>query len=279
MVIIGDRQYWLNTNLRRLWDEQGNIYAVLGFSRDITDRKKMDEHSYYTEKLASMGTLAAGVAHEINNPLAVILGFTDLLLEKAPPDSQEYDMLKSIERQGINAKRVVENLLSFARHKEHNVEHVDVNKNIETVLSVMGNTLRLNKIILDQQMQDDLPPINVDSGELQQVFFNIINNAIHAMQGGGTLTITTRLYNNDTVEICISDTGSGIKREHRNRIFDPLFTTKEVGKGTGLGLSVSYGIVTKHGGAITYETKTKDEAEETGTVFIIAFPAADKVKK
>ena len=202
MVIIGDRQYWFNTNLRRLWDEQGNIYAVLGISRDITDRKKMDEHSYYTEKLASMGTLAAGVAHEINNPLAVILGFTDLLLEKIPPDSQEYDMLKSIERQGINAKRVVENLLSFARHKEHNVEHVDVNKNIETVLSVMGNTLRLNKITLNQQMQDDLPPINIDSGELQQVFFNIINNAIHAMQGGGVLTITTRLYNNDTVEIC-----------------------------------------------------------------------------
>ncbi len=272
MVIIGDRQYWFNTNLRRLWDEQGNIYAVLGISRDITDRKKMDEHSYYTEKLASMGTLAAGVAHEINNPLAVILGFTDLLLEKIPPDSQEYDMLKSIERQGINAKRVVENLLSFARHKEHTVEHVDVNKNIETVLSVMGNTLRLNKITLDQQMQDDLPPINVDSGELQQVFFNIINNAIHAMQGGGVLTITTRLYNNDTVEISIADTGHGIKREHRSRIFDPLFTTKEVGKGTGLGLSVSYGIITKHGGAVTFETKTKEDSEETGTVFIIAFP-------
>jgi len=276
MVIVGDRQYWFNTNLRRLWDEQGNIYAVLGISRDITDRKKMDEHSYYTEKLASMGTMAAGVAHEINNPLAVILGFTDLLLEKTPPDSQEYDMLKSIERQGINAKRVVENLLSFARHKEHHVEHVDVNKNIETVISVMGNTLRLNKIILKQQMQNDLPPINVDSGELQQVFFNIINNAIHAMQGGGVLTITTRAYNNDTVEICIADTGHGIKRENRNRIFDPLFTTKEVGKGTGLGLSVSYGIVTKDGGAITFESKTKDESEETGTVFIIAFPIAAK---
>jgi PAS domain S-box-containing protein len=276
MVIVGDRQYWFNTNLRRLWDEQGNIYAVLGISRDITDRKKMDEHSYYTEKLASMGTMAAGVAHEINNPLAVILGFTDLLLEKTPPDSQEYDMLKSIERQGINAKRVVENLLSFARHKEHHVEHVDVNKNMETVISVMGNTLRLNKIILKQQMQNDLPPINVDSGELQQVFFNIINNAIHAMQGGGVLTITTRAYNNDTVEICIADTGHGIKRENRNRIFDPLFTTKEVGKGTGLGLSVSYGIVTKDGGAITFESKTKDESEETGTVFIIAFPIAAK---
>ncbi len=274
LVIIGERQYWFNTNLRRLFDEAGNIYAVLGISRDITERRKIEEHSYYTEKLASMGTLAAGVAHEINNPLGVILGFTDLLLEKVPPDSQEYDLLKTIERQGLNAKRVVENLLNFARHKEHKEEFVDINKNIETVLAVMNNTLLLNKILVKKQLEDNLPTVKADSGELQQVFFNIINNAIHAMQGGGVLTITTMLCNNDAVEISFADTGHGIKIEHRNRIFDPLFTTKEVGKGTGLGLSVSYGIVTKHGGAITFETKTKEESEETGTTFIIAFPAA-----
>ena len=275
MVIIGERQLWFNTKFRRLFDEAGNIYAVLGLSRDITERKQMEEHSYYTEKLASMGTLAAGVAHEINNPLGVILGFTDLLLDKYPPESQEYDMLKTIEKQGLNAKRVVENLLNFARHKEHKEETVDVNKNIETVLAVMNNTLLLNKISANKQMQENLPFVIADSGELQQVFFNVINNAIHAMQGGGVLTVTTRSFNNDTVEISIADTGHGIKKEHRNRIFDPLFTTKDVGKGTGLGLSVSYGIVTKHGGAITFETKTKEESEKTGTTFIIAFPAAE----
>jgi len=274
LVIIGERQFWFSTNLRRLFDEAGNIYAVLGISRDITERRKIEERSYYTEKLASMGTLAAGVAHEINNPIGIILGFTDLLLEKAPPDSQEYDLLKTIERQGLNAKRVVENLLNFARHKEHKEEFVDINKNIETVLAVMNNTLLLNKILVKKQLEDNLPTVKADSGELQQVFFNIINNAIHAMQGGGVLTITTMLCNNDAVEISFADTGHGIKIEHRNRIFDPLFTTKEVGKGTGLGLSVSYGIVTNHGGAITFETKTKEESEETGTAFIIAFPAA-----
>jgi PAS domain S-box-containing protein len=274
MVIVEDRQHWFNTNIRRLWDEAGNIYAVLGISRDITERKKMEEHSYYTEKLASMGTLAAGVAHEINNPLGIILGFTDLLLEKFPYDSEEYDMLKTIEKQGLNAKRVVENLLNFARHKEHKAEFVDINQNISTVLSVMGNTLLLNKISVVKDMREDLPLVSADAGELQQVFFNVINNAIYAMQGGGALTITTRLLNNDQIEIGIADTGLGIKKEHRKMIFDPLFTTKEVGKGTGLGLSVSYGIVTKHGGSITFKTRTKEESEETGTAFIVTFPVA-----
>jgi len=245
----------------------------LGISRDVTERKQMEEHSFYTEKLASMGTLAAGVAHEINNPLGVILGFTELLLEKFPADSEEYDFLKTIENQGLNAKRVIENLLNFARHKEHKEEAVDVNKNIENVLSIMGNTLLLNKIKAVKQLQSDLPPVTADAGELQQVFFNIINNAIYAMaqNGSGTLTLSTMSLT-DTVEIRIKDSGEGIKQENRKRIFDPLFTTKEVGKGTGLGLSVSYGIITKHGGNVTFETKTKYESEETGTTFIITLP-------
>ncbi|MFZ3138448.1 MAG: ATP-binding protein [Thermodesulfovibrionales bacterium] len=273
MVLIEDREYWLNTHFRRLWDEQGNIYAVLGIARDITERKGMEEHSYYTEKLAAMGTLAAGVAHEINNPLAVILGFTEILLEKVQPDSNEYDILKTIEKQGLNAKRVVENLLSFARHKEQKQEPLNVNEGIESVLNVMGNTLIVNKVSLKRQFEENLPAIIGDTGELQQVFFNIINNAIYAMKNGGTVTITTKSFD-EKVEIKIADTGCGIKKEHRKRIFDPLFTTKEVGKGTGLGLSVSYGIVKKHGGSITFDTKTKEESEEPGTTFIMDFPVA-----
>ena len=273
MVQIKDRGHWLNTHLRRLWDEQGNIYAVLGISRDVTERKEMEEHSYYTEKLAAMGTLAAGVAHEINNPLAVILGFTEILIEKVQPDSDEYDILKTIEKQGLNAKRVVENLLSFARLKEQKQEPINVNEGIESVLNVMGNTLIVNKVSVKRQFEENLPAIIGDTGELQQVFVNIINNAIYAMKNGGTLTITTKSFD-EKVEIKIADTGSGIKQEHIKRIFDPLFTTKEVGKGTGLGLSVSYGIVKKHGGSITFDTKTKEESEEPGTTFIMDFPVA-----
>jgi two-component system, NtrC family, sensor kinase len=111
-----------------------------------------------------------------------------------------------------------------------------------------------------------------DSGEMQQVFFNLINNAIHAMEGGGILSVATRSGDSQVV-IRISDTGHGIRKEHRTRIFDPLFTTKEVGKGTGLGLSVSYGIVTKHNGSISFETKTREESKQTGTTFSITFPA------
>jgi signal transduction histidine kinase len=270
-VILNNREFWFNTNLRGLIDEKGNIYSVLGIARDITDRKKMEEQSYYTEKLASLGTLAAGVAHEINNPLAVILGFTDILLEKLPQDLQEYDILKTIEKQATNAKRIVENLLSFVRHKEHKEQLVNINECIETVIDVMNNTIAINNIEVKKNLQEKLPFVKGDAGELQQVFFNIINNAIYVMKGGGLLTISTR-YDGEWVEICISDTGCGIPKEHRQRIFDPFFTTKEVGKGTGLGLWVSYNIIKKHNGIISFETKTKEESEETGTKFIIKLP-------
>ena len=274
-VWIGEHEYWLNTNVRRLWDKEGNIYAVLGISRDITDRKKIEEHSYHTEKLASMGTLAAGVAHEINNPLGIILGFTDILLEKSRSDSQEHEILKTIEKHGLRAKRVVENLLSFARYTERKEEIVDINKGITTVLAVVENTFLVNKIFINQHLQEDLPEVKGCSEELQQVFFNIINNAISAMKGGGILTIMTKALNNNNeqVEIKFADTGHGIKKEFRRKIFDPLFTTKKIGEGTGLGLSVSYGIITKHGGTITFETKTEEESENIGTTFTITLPA------
>lgn len=272
-VTVESKDYWLNTNLRALRDDKGNIYSVLAISRDITDRKKMEEQSYYTEKLASLGTLAAGVAHEINNPLAIILGFTDILLEKTSSGSQEYEILKTIERQATNAKRIVENLLSFVRHKEDKESLVNINECVETVLSVMNNTLTINNIELKKILQEDLPFVRGDAGQLQQVLFNIINNAVYVMKGGGTLTVSTR-YDGNWVEICISDTGCGIPKEYRQRIFDPFFTTKEVGKGTGLGLWVSYNIVKKHNGIITFETKTKEESDKTGTKFIIRLPAA-----
>lgn len=277
---IGEQEHWLNTNMRRLYDEEGRTFAILGISRDITATKKKEiekQIMYHTEKLASMGTLAAGVAHEINNPLAIILGFSDLLLEQSPPDSSEYTMLKTIEKHALNAKRVVEELLSFARYSEQKEETCDINKNIEVVLSVLKNILALNNISIESELHPDLPSIKGDPGKFQQVFLNLINNAIHAMKGGGTLSIKTRLLDNEFVEIRFGDTGHGINKEHRNKIFDPLFTTKKVGEGTGLGLSVCYGIITQHGGKITFESKTKEESITHGTAFIITLPVEKTV--
>ncbi len=275
LIRIGEKEIWLNTNFRRLLDDAGNIYAILGISRNITERKKMEAQGYYTEKLASMGTLAAGVAHEINNPLAIILGFTDMLLEKTPPDSEYHDILKTIEGQGHKAKKVVDNLLTFARTKEHTEISVDINKNIAEVLTVLSNNLLVHKVAINTlDLGQDLPPVNGDPDELQQVFLNLINNAVYAMKGGGTISVSTRLLDDGKwIEIRVSDTGSGIMKEHRKNIFDPLFTTKKVGDGTGLGLSVSYGIITRHRGTITFQTKTEEESKEHGTTFIITLPA------
>jgi len=273
-VMVEGHEYWLSINFGGLFDEKGEVFAVLGIARDITERKKLEQQMFYTEKLASIGTLAAGVAHEINNPLAIILGFTDMILEKVPAPSELHDTLKTIEKHGINAKRVVENLLSFTRLSEHKDENIDINKNIETVLRVVGNTLTINNIAVNRVLSESLPLVKGDPGELQQVLFNIINNAVSVMKGKGILTIITRTIEQwQKVEIRISDTGGGIKKEHRAKMFDPLFTTKKVGEGTGLGLFVSYGIIAKHGGTITFETKTEEESSQPGTTFIITLPA------
>ncbi len=242
---------------------------------DITERKKLEEQMLHTEKLASIGTLAAGVAHEINNPLAIILGFTDLLLEKASENSELYDILRTIQKQGNNAKRIVENLLSFVRYKERREEDIDINSSIEEVFAVNKNVFIIHKISVLKNMGGPFPVVRGDPNELQQVFFNIINNAIAVMKEGGKLTVETRLIDvekRQSIEIRISDTGAGIRPEHRQRIFDPLFTTKKVGEGTGLGLTVSYAIVKKYGGALAFETKISEESPNSGTTFIITLP-------
>jgi two-component system NtrC family sensor kinase len=225
--------------------------------------------------LASLGQLAAGVAHEINNPMAIILGYADMLLEKTDENAKEYKILKTIERQGNNCKRIVENLMSFARMPEGVQYDTDVNRNLELVLEVVQNTLLTKKIEYELLLAENLPRVRGDAGQLQQVFMNLLTNAVKAMPQGGKLSITSRLNQvGDKVEILITDTGEGIKREHLSKIFDPFFTTRKVGEGTGLGLSVSYAIVAKFGGTIYCASKSKEEVgeAESGTTFTVALP-------
>jgi len=276
-VQVGNREYWFSSNFVPLKDEEGKVFAVLGISRDITERKKLEEEQMYnTEKLASLGKLSAGVAHELNSPVAIIIGFSDLLLEKMEPGSKSHKILETIERQALNCKKIVESILSYARRPEVIEYSADVNENIEKVISVVENILIAKNITLEKRLTENLPKVRGDSGHLQQVFMNFVTNAFGAMKRGGVLAISTNLNSSgNKVEILFKDTGHGIKREYRNKIFEAFFTTKKVGEGTGLGLSVSHGIINKYGGEITFDTVAEEEdMEKKGTTFKVSLPVA-----
>jgi two-component system, NtrC family, sensor kinase len=271
---LGNHEFWLSTQLIAIKDDHGQVQGVLGISRDITEKKEIEKQMVNTEKLASLGLLAAGVAHEINNPLAVILGYCDYLLQKIPEGDKTHKILEKIDKQGNHCKKIVENLLSFSRYTEHSDTISEINANLENVLAVVENNLMIKKVHLEKFLEANLPRVQADPVKLQQVFLNLINNAMAAMPGGGTLSVVSRWdVPNNKIEVIISDSGSGIQKEDRGRIFDPFFTTKKVGEGTGLGLTVSYGIIQHYQGTINFDTKTAEEDPDNhGTSFKVILP-------
>ncbi len=273
-VLIGDQEFWFSTSIVGFQDEKGQIFTFEIISRDVTERKAMEDRMINMEKLASVGTLAAGVAHEINNPVAVILGFTEHLLEQTAALPEIHETLQIVEEEGLKCKKIVENLLSFARTPERTESSTEINKILEKMLAVVKNTLLLKKVRLESSFAPDVNRAKGDPRELQQVFINLINNAMGAMRGGGSLQVTTFLTpDQQRVAIEFSDTGSGIPREIQPKIFDPFFTTKETGEGTGLGLSMSYGIITKFGGTIMFTSYPVEEyPEKHGTTFTVYLP-------
>ncbi len=279
-LALPSRSFWFDIQYIPLKSEGPEEDYALAIARDITERKDIEQQLINTEKLASLGTMAAGVAHEINNPIGIMLGFCDLLLEKMDPGSMEYNDLKTIERHGLHCKSIVERLLSFARIREEHEECCDLNANIDSIVSVVKHTLHMNNIELVLSLAPDLPSVRGDSTGLQQVFLNLINNAVQAMDGKGSLRIETCHGSGAReVEATVTDTGCGIKREYLGKIFDPFFTTKKVGEGTGLGLSVSYGIITRFGGLI--ECRSLSEEEDPGacgTTIRVALPACHEAK-
>jgi PAS domain S-box-containing protein len=255
----------------------GEILGSTAIIKDVTEKMELEQRIYNTEKLASIGILAAGVAHEINNPLAVILGFTDLLLERFQPGTQEYEDLKMIEANANQAKKTVENMLGFARITEGLEEFVDVDQALNTVIKIVRNTLMTKKVEVALHIPVSLPKVRCDSREFQQVIFNLINNSFAAMEpGGGKLTISVRRQE-DSVQIAVEDTGKGIPDKIKPRIFDPFFTTKKVGEGTGLGLSLCYGIIKKYGGKIEFSSTCREDNPQrpSGTKFVISLPVHD----
>jgi two-component system, NtrC family, sensor kinase len=267
---------WISANFMPLKYEGGCMTAVLCIARDITENKKLERQLINTEKLASLGTLAAGVAHEINNPLGVMLGFCDLLVRKKDPSSQEYEDLKIIERQGLHCKQVVENLLSFARVGRETSTDTDLNTCLQDIIKVVHHSLEMKNVELRVELAENLPRVTGDDRQLQQVFLNLINNAAAAMPEGGLLTIwTNRAGGGKKVEVLIRDQGTGIPAEIMDHIFEPFYTTKPEGEGTGLGLFVSYGIINKYGGTILCESHTQGTADAPrGTDFRVVLPAS-----
>ncbi|MFW6118352.1 MAG: PAS domain S-box protein [Chloroflexota bacterium] len=258
----------LHESTSPIFDEKGDVVATVHVTRDITEQKQQNERLMMTDRLASIGELASGAAHELNNPLTSIIGFSQLLMEKEVPEDIRED-LKLINNEAQRAAAVTNNLLAFARKRAPTKQLNQINNIIEDVLQLRAHEHKVNHIDVDRHLAPNLPEIKVDYFQMQQVFMNIIINAEYFMikaHNGGTLTITTKKQNSN-VRISIADDGPGIPPENLGRVFDPFFTTKEAGKGTGLGLSICHGIVTEHGGQIHATSQLGK-----GTTIIIDIP-------
>jgi PAS domain S-box-containing protein len=224
--------------------------------KDIEQRRLMQKQMAQADKLASIGELSSGIAHEINNPLGIILGYTQLLMRSESPETDRFNDLKTIEKHVQSCKTIVEDLLNFARTSNTEKAYLDIHAVIEDVIGFVRHHSNLETIHIQTGFAVDLPTVLIDEKKIKQVLINLLMNAIHAVGRNGTITIATGLNpsaNRITVEV--SDSGHGIQRENLSRIFDPFFTTKPTGEGTGLGLSVSYGIIKGHGGHISVKSE------------------------
>jgi PAS domain S-box-containing protein len=264
-------------------DEEGKIIGFRGISRDITERKRAEEErkqleqkAQFSSRLASVGELASGVAHEINNPLTAVIGYAHLLLGRKDIPG---DIRRDIEVINEGAQRVagiIKKLLVFARQSRPERTYVDINEIINTTLELRAYSLQSNNVKVILQLDPDLPMTVADPGQLQQVFLNLIMNAeteVKSIHGGGKLAIKTERAG-DSLRISFKDNGLGIAKENLERIFNPFFTTRRIGQGTGLGLSVCHGIVTEHKGKIWAESQLGK-----GATFVVELPIVDDNKQ
>jgi two-component system NtrC family sensor kinase len=260
----------LNVSIAPLVSKSGERIGRLLLFDDVTQRERMEEQMSQTEKLTSLGLLAAGVAHEVNTPLAVISNYIQMLAKQMPENDPRHAIIEKIVKQTFRASEIVNNLLNFSRTGAGELADVDVNRVVEETLSLVAHPLKTSQIQIVKQLGAGLPAVRGSANKLQQVFLNFFLNARDAMPGGGILEVRTAARNG-SVEIEVADTGAGIPREHIHRIFDPFFTTKSIGRGTGLGLSVSYGIIKEHAGKIDVRS-----TPGRGTSFHVEFPAVRK---
>jgi PAS domain S-box-containing protein len=264
------RHALVSASLDRGWTEsEGTIHYLV---KDIEQRRLMELQIAQADKLASLGQLSAGVAHEINNPMGIILGYTQLLLREEAPDSEKHSDLKIIEKHVKNCKAIVEDLLSFARSSKTEEKTIKIHEIIDEVLNFLEQHAEVEHLEIIRSYDEKVPLILLDEKKIKQVFINLIMNASHAIGGSGTIEVRTNYDQpNESIRVRVSDSGYGISKADMKRIFDPFFTTKPTGEGTGLGLSVSYGIIKNHGGEITVESEPGQ-----GSTFTVILPVKTK---
>ena len=253
-----------------LKDKNGKPFSVMAIFRDMREMKLLQEQLIQAEKLSATGVLISGVAHELNNPLTGIVGFSSILLSDDSLPGKTREKIKIISEQANRCKNIILNLLKFVRKYENKRVNVDINEVIESTLNLSLYEMETNGINVIKELKKDIPQTFGDLNQLQQVILNLIQNANHALlskaKGEKVLKIKTENLE-DKLIIEVSDTGMGVPAKIINKIFDPFFTTKDVGKGTGLGLSVSHGIMKEHGGDIKVRSR-----EGEGTIFTVELP-------
>ena len=266
---ISEEETTLRTSSYPILDEKGHLVSIIEYIEDITEEQKLQEQLIQSEKLAGVGVLASGVAHELNNPLSGIIGMAEIAMEEENL-SEIKSYLKDIFNCGEKISEIVKGLRSYSRiAKQGEQSLVDLNEVLEESLKMVRLATQTTSIEVIKKFQS-VDKIEANAGEVQQVFTNLITNAFQAMNGkGGMLTLSTRSLK-DSVEIKVGDNGMGIPQKYINKIFDPFFTTKKIGEGTGLGLNIVYRLVTKYEGTLDVESK-----EGIGTTFTIKFPKRD----
>jgi PAS domain S-box-containing protein len=243
------REVTLNIAIAPLVSKHQEHIGRLIIFDDVTDRAELEKQLVQADKLSSIGLLAAGVAHEVNTPLAVISSYAQMLAKQVADDDQKSRMLEKIAKQTFRASEIVNGLLNFSRTSSTDFKEVDLNRVIQETLSLLEHQLKTAGVEIRTALGPTLAPIHANAGKLQQVFLNLFLNARDAMESGGVLEVHTS-SDEGGARVEVMDTGQGIAPEHLHRIYDPFFTTKIARKGTGLGLSVTYGIVKEHGGTI-----------------------------
>jgi two-component system NtrC family sensor kinase len=259
----------LELSIKPVRDDSGRLVNYRGVTRDVSSQARLQAQLIQSAKLSGIGQMISGVAHELNNPLTTVIGYTQLLQASDVDDNVKAD-LQRIYDGALRAQRIVQNLLTFARQKKPQRTPTDLNEVIEHTMTLRGYHLKVDNVEVVTALEDDLPWTMADSYQLEQVFLNIINNAHQAMSqaaGQRVLTVKSELADPHTIRVTVTDTGPGMSTETLDRVFDPFFTTKDVGLGTGLGMSVSHGIVQEHGGRIWAESVLGE-----GATFVVELP-------